>query len=199
VASASGPPENAQSAIHLANAIRDLARLAVGTTASDDVLARAAGSVEGLVATFRQHAQDSRYEQATRLSGEGTFVNHPMIGPANPCSPPIAMERDDGRLIGRVTFGTAQEGPPNCVYGGCIAAGFDAIVVMTAGINGLGGPTRSLSVRYRRPTPLNVPLRYEGRLGQREERWVVVEARLMAGDTVCAEATAEIAQASLPQ
>ncbi len=65
---------------------------------------------------------------------------------------------------------------------------------MTAGINGLGGPAGSLAVRYRRPTPLSVPLRYEGHISRVEERWVVVEGTLMNKDTVYAQATAEVAQ-----
>ena len=157
----------------------------------------AAETVEGLVATLGQHAEKSRYDQASRLSDAGTFVNHPMIGLANPCAPPIVVEANGGNFTGHVTFGTPHEGPPDCAYGGYIAAGFDAALLMTAGINGVGGPTRSLAVRYRRPTPLHVPLRYEGRIGRMEERWVVVEGSLMAGDTVCAEATGEVAQVPL--
>ena len=117
-----------------------------------------------------------------------------MIGQANPQSPPISVRTHDGELAGHVTFGTPQEGPPSCVYGGYIAAGFDAVLLMTAGLNGLGGPTKSLSVRYRRPTPLNVPLRYETRFSHAEERWVVIEGTLMDGNVVCASATAEVAQ-----
>jgi acyl-coenzyme A thioesterase PaaI-like protein len=191
---ASLPPERAQSPIRLASAIRELVRTVVGSTASDEALDRAATVVEDLVEALRPDASESRYEQAKRLGGSGTFLNHPMIGQANPLSPPISVEADEGIFTGHVTFGTAHEGPPGFAYGGYIAAGFDAALLMTAGVNGLGGPTRSLSVRYRRPTPLNVPLRYEARFSHAEERWVVVEGTLMAGDTVCASATAEVAQ-----
>jgi hypothetical protein len=197
VESASEPGAAAGPAVRLADAIRALARVTAGSRAPDAVLEAAAATIEGLVDGLGPAAETSRYDQAGRLSTDGTFANHPMIGPANPCSPPITMVADGGVLTGHVTFGTPHEGPPNCVYGGYIAAGFDAILLMTAGINGVGGPTRSLAVRYRRPTPLNVPLRYEGRLGRMEERWAVVEGRLMAGDTVCAEATGEVAQVPL--
>jgi hypothetical protein len=177
--------------------VRALARVTVGSDAPDAALERAAETIEDLVATLGDHAAKSRYDQASRLSDAGTFVNHPMIGLANPCAPPIVVEADHGNFTGHVTFGTPQEGPPHCAYGGYIAAGFDAALLMTAGINGVGGPTRSLAVRYRRPTPLHVPLRYQGRISRMEERWVVVEGTLMAGDTVCAEATAEVAQVPL--
>ena len=183
--------------MRLAAALRALTRVVVGSGAPDATLEHTAETLEGLIATLEPHAEKSRYEQAGRLSQHGTFANHPMIGLANPASPPIAVDANDGVLTGHVSFGTPQEGPPNCVYGGYIAAGFDAALLMTAGINGLGGPTRSLAVRYRRPTPLNVALRYEGRMDHVEDRWVVVAGRLMAGDTVCAEATAQVAQVPL--
>jgi Thioesterase superfamily len=195
--SAAHPGPQAQPAVRLADAIRALARVTAGSGAPDATLEAAAATIEGLVDTLTESAQTSRYPQAERLSTEGTFANHPMIGPANPCSPPIRMVADGGLLTGHVSFGTPQEGPPDCAYGGYIAAGFDAILLMTAGVNGVGGPTRSLSVRYRRPTPLNVPLRYEAKVSHVEERWVVVEGTLMADDTVCAQATAEVAQVPL--
>ncbi len=197
LASASAPGVDRPAAVRLAEALRALARVTVGSDAPDSALASAAETVEGLVAALGQHAEKSRYDQASRLSDAGTFVNHPMIGLANPCAPPIVVEANGGNFTGHVTFGTPHEGPPDCAYGGYIAAGFDAALLMTAGINGVGGPTRSLAVRYRRPTPLHVPLRYEGRIGRMEERWVVVEGSLMAGDTVCAEATGEVAQVPL--
>jgi len=196
-ASASGSGADSAAAIRLAQAVRALARVTVGSDAPESALQGAAETIEGLVATLGRHAAKSRYDQATRLSDAGTFVNHPMIGLANPCAPPIVVETRQGNLTGHVTFGTPQEGPPDCAYGGYIAAGFDAALLMTAGINGVGGPTRSLAVRYRRPAPLQVPLHYEGRISRMEERWVVVEGSLMAGDTVCAEATAEVAQVPL--
>jgi acyl-CoA thioesterase FadM len=195
--SASAPGPDGPAAIRLAEAMRALGRVAVGSDAPESALERAAATIEDLVATLGQHAARSRYDQAGRLSDKGTFVNHPMIGLANPSAPPIVVEADHGDFTGHVTFGTPHEGPPDCAYGGYIAAGFDAALLMTAGINGVGGPTRSLAVRYRRPTPLHVPLRYQGRIGRMEERWVVVEGSLMAGDTVCAQATAEVAQVPL--
>jgi hypothetical protein len=167
----------------------------VGSAAPDDVLDETAADVERLVEHLTAYARPSRYEQARAISGEGTFANHPMIGPANPCSPRIAMHIEGDRLVGDVSFGTPHEGPPGCGYGGYLAAGFDAILLMTAGINGLAGPTKALTVRYRRPTPLHVPLRYVGEIDAVEERVVRVRGALVDGDgTVYVEGTAEVAR-----
>lgn len=184
-------------AARLGDALRQLSRAVVGSGASDAQLHGAAAVVERLVDELAPHARSSRYEQAAALSSASTFANHPMIGPANSNSPRIQMEPDGERLVGHVTFATPQEGPPNCAYGGYIAAGFDAILLMTAGMNGLGGPTKSMQIRYRKATPLNQPLRYVGEIEGVDDRVTKVRGRLMAGDMVCAEGTAEAARTPL--
>jgi hypothetical protein len=189
------PPGAAAAAVRLGEALRLLNRSAVGSGAPDDVLENVAAEVERLTERLAPYARPSRYEQAQAVSGTGTFVNHPMIGPANPCAPRIAMRVDGDRLVGEVRFSTPQEGPPGCGYGGYLAAGFDAILLMTAGINGVGGPTKSLAVRYRRPTPLHTALRYLGQVDGIEERAVRVSGALVGDDgTVYVEGEAEIAR-----
>jgi len=176
-------------------AVRELNHALVGSVAPDAVLDAVAGEVERLVAALAPHARPSRYEQAETISGSGTFANHPMIGPANPCAPRIALRRGDDGLVGDVRFGTPQEGPPGCAYGGYLAAGFDAILLMTAGAAGLGGPTRSLGVRYRRPTPLHTALSYVGRVHEVEARATRVQGALVGPDgTVYVEGEAEVAR-----
>jgi hypothetical protein len=188
------PGASAAAATRLGASLRELNRVAVGSTAPDEVLDEVAAEIDRLTARIRPDARPSRYEQALAISGEGTFINHPMIGPANPCAPLIAMRVDDDRLVGEVTFGPPQEGPPGHGYGGYLAAGFDAILLMTAGINELGGPTKSMAIRYRLPTPLNVPLRYVAEIGNVEERVVHVHGRLVGDDdTVYVEGSAEVA------
>jgi hypothetical protein len=191
---AARPGPAASSAVRLAEALRDLADLAVGSSAPDEVLEDVAADLAGLQQVLAPYARPSRYEQAERIGTVGTFVNHPMVGSANPCAPPIVMRPDGERLTGDVQFGTAREGPPGCAYGGYIAAGFDAILLMAAGMNGVGGPTRRLEIRYRRPTPLNTPLRYESAIDSVEERVTRITGRLLAGDLVCAEGVAEVAR-----
>ena len=61
----------------------------------------------------------------------------------------------------------------------------------------VGGPTRRLSVRYRRPTPLNTALRYEAGIESVEDRVTRLSGRLMAGDIVCAEGSGEVARSGL--
>jgi hypothetical protein len=189
------PGPAALAAIRLGEALRALNRAVVGSMAPDALLDEVAVAVRGLADRLAPHARTSRYPQADAISGEGTFANHPMIGRANPCAPPIAMRVDGDRLVGDITFGTPQEGPPGCAYGGYLAAGFDAILLMTAGINGLAGPTKSLAVRYRRPTPLHAPIHYMGEVNGVEERVVRVRGALVDDEgTVYVEGAAEVAR-----
>jgi hypothetical protein len=197
VSAARQPPPEAAAAVRLGAAVRALAEATVGTSAPDHVLAQAAGEIERLTQLLQPYDAPSRYDQAIRQGGNGTFVNHPMIGPANGCAPPIALHPEGDRLVGELIFRTPQEGPPGCAYGGYIAAGFDAILLMTAGVNGQAGPTKSLSVRYRAPTPINTPLRYEAQMEAAEPRHGVVSGRLMAGDLICAEGRAEISRSRI--
>jgi len=187
--------EAAAHAIRLGEALRALNRAVVGSAAPAEVIDEVVAAVDGLTARLAPHARPSRYDQAQAISGTGTFVNHPMIGPANPCAPRIAMRVEGDGLVGEVVFSTPQEGPPGHGYGGYLAAGFDAILLMTAGINGLGGPTKSLAVRYRRPTPLHTPLRYVAHVHAVEERVVRVRGALVDADgTVYVEGEAEVAR-----
>ncbi|HZQ85091.1 MAG TPA: hotdog fold domain-containing protein [Acidimicrobiales bacterium] len=182
-------------AVRAGAAVRELNRALVGSTAPDDVLDAVTAEVERLVERLAPHARQSRYDQAQAISGSGTFANHPMIGPANPCAPPITLHRSEDGLVGDVRFGTPQEGPPGCAYGGYLAAGFDAILLMTAGAAGVGGPTRSLTVRYRKPTPLQSPLQYVGRVSEVAERSTHVKGALVGPDgTVYVEGEASVAR-----
>ena len=61
-------------------------------------------------------------------------------------------------IKGTVTFGSAYEGPPGHVHGGYVAAAFDELLGMTQSLGGMPGMTGTLTVRYRRPTPLRTEL-----------------------------------------
>ena len=84
------------------------------------------------------------------------YLDHSMnIGAYNPAFPEFAFtssERD--RATGTVTFPLNFEGPPGLVHGGFLGVFFDSVMQQHNCQEGLAGKTRSLNVRYRRPTPL---------------------------------------------
>ena len=116
-------------------------------------------------------------------------------GPGSPVSPPMAVEDfpDEGRCVGRVTVGKKHEGPPGLVHGGVLAILLDHVLARSARAAGHGGLTATLTVTYRRPVHLGVPLVLTGELGSVDGRRATATARLVAGDdpgTTPAEAEA---------
>lgn len=105
----------------------------------------------------------------------------------NPINPPLAIERDGATLTARVTLGLAYEGPPRCVHGGIIAHLFDQVLGYANVVNGIGAVTGSLTVRYRRPTPLETELRFDVSAATVTGRKAVTRATLTAEGVVTAE------------
>jgi acyl-coenzyme A thioesterase PaaI-like protein len=81
------------------------------------------------------------------------------------------------------------EGPPSCLHGGLIAAGFDEVLGFAQSLSGQPGMTGKLEVRYRSPTPLFEEVTYEGWLVKVDGRKIFTEGTLKAGDRLCAEAS----------
>jgi hypothetical protein len=187
-------PSDAAGAVRLSSAVRRLSAIVAASAVPDGELDDVAVVVEALIDRLQPSAETSRYALAERTGGpSGMFVNHPVIGVLNPCAPPLAVQPEGERLIGVATYGPPFEGPPGFVHGGHIAAGFDSMVVMSAGINGLAGMTRSLAIRYRRPAPLGVQLVYDGVVESTTDRSTVVRVVLRHGDDLCAECTGDVA------
>jgi acyl-coenzyme A thioesterase PaaI-like protein len=173
--------------------IDELAR----STASADAFAEAAAMVaraaDVLAAGSHGRPYDEPAEASLRDHQRNSFLYHsPFVGRLNPLAPPIAMRVEGAAphvvVVGDVQYGAAYEGPPGCVHGGFIAAGFDEVLGFTQSFSGQPGMTARLSVSYRSPTPLGQPLRYEGHLDRVEGRKIFVAATLHAGDRLCAEA-----------
>lgn len=199
LAAAMDPPPAAAAAVRLGSALRRLARAVTGSAAPDDLLEAAAAEVELIADRLEPHAGASRYPQSARLGSAGAgFLTHPFTGLVNPCSPALRLLPDGERMTGTVTWGTPFEGPPGYAHGGHISGAFDVLLTATAGMNGRGGLTRSLAVRYRRPAPLGRELRYESAVESSDGRTTVVRGQLADGDEVCAEGTAEIATGRRP-
>ncbi len=175
----------------LADAARLIIERLVATDAPDEVIARATTDLEAAAERFAGYRQGSLYgfaETANAGDLSAMFDHSPFIGSANPLAPPITLEVVDGRLLGRVVFGSAYEGPPGCVHGGYVAGAFDEFLGATQSLSGAPGMTGTLSIRYERPTPLHAELRLEGELDHIERRKIYCIGRMFAGDTLTATA-----------
>lgn len=176
----------------LADRVRALIETTVTSEAPVEALGAAAEAIDRALAALAPHAPTGppqRFPEPGPFTSPNDFMPFdPLIGRYSPMAPPIEMAWDDGKVLGRVTFGAAYEGPPGCVHGGVLAAAFDQVLNVANLMAGTPGPTVRLDLRYRRPTPLGAPLVFEAwPVGLRGKR-VHARGRLLHGDEVTAEA-----------
>lgn len=178
----------------LADATRLIIEHLMSTGAPEGALSAAADALTSIAADLDEFPHGSIYEGFAEAANSGTspqagFYDHsPLIGKANPLASPIEIAIEGDKVIGTATFGTAYEGPPGCVHGGFVAASFDEILGAAQSMSGLPAMTGTLTIRYRKPTPLHRELRFEGELVKVEGRKVFAAGRVYAGDTLTAEA-----------
>ena len=69
-----------------------------------------------------------------------------------------------------------------------MAAAFDEVLGSAQSLGGRPGMTGTLTIHYRRPTPLHTELRFEGRVDAGRRPQDVHRGTVHAGDRLCAEA-----------
>ncbi len=176
----------------LAAALRALIDASVATDAPASALAEAATAVQQALAMLAPHVptvRPPRFPNAVDVESPNDLMPFdPVIGRLSPIAPPIAFTWEDGRSVGRVRFGATYEGPPGCVHGGVIAAVFDQVLSIANLMSATPGPTVRLAIHYRKPTPLDASLVFEGWQERVEGRRVHTRGHLRHGDVVTAEA-----------
>lgn len=110
------------------------------------------------------HIQSLRFgEMVKRMQAEGFDARRlmpwsPLIGELNPVSPPLVFTAEGMRLLGRGRIPRHYVGPEDAVHGGIVAAVFDEIMAQVIMLNGVGGFTGTLTVRYHRPVPIDTDI-----------------------------------------
>ena len=125
------------------------------------------------------------------------YRDHSLFrGVRSPLAPPMAIstsEDDAGTpiVVGEARIDRGHEGPPGRIHGGYVAGLFDDVLSGTLGLVG-GGPalTARLQIRYRKPTPIDVDLRFEAWVERHSGRRLNAKARCLAEGEVTAEAEA---------
>lgn len=177
----------------LADATRTIIDELMRSSAADADFEQVSAMVVQAAELLRNQAHDRRYEGVAEASLAGIQENFisfsPFIGELNPLAPPIKVRfDDDNNVVGTCTYGAAYEGPPGCLHGGFIAAGFDEVLGFAQAFSGHPGMTGNLNISYRSPTPLFQEVRFVGRLDRIDGRKIYASATLSAGDRLCAEA-----------
>jgi hypothetical protein len=171
----------------LAGTVRVLVDATIRTTADDAEVRRVRDDLAALVARLRASQLPGpagiRYNDELRSWNWGNAV----MGAANAIAPPLHVVHDSAGCHADVVLGAAYEGPPGLVHGGVSAMLLDHIMGETASGMRRTTFTGTLTMRYRRGTPLG-PLRLEASIVREEGRKVFVAGSIADADGVTVEA-----------
>ena len=169
-------------------ALADLVtRTEVGADVLRDSVRRLREVAPALRASIRGLAEPASVDD---LMG-GVRMFNPVTGAGNPIAPPMRVEIGEDGVEGWCTLGHAYEGPPLYGHGGVSAMLIDQVLGHAAAATGHPGLTAELTVRYRRPVPLDVSLRIWGRVIETDGRRVSA----VGGITTAAEPDVPLVEA----
>ena len=185
--------EQAELARTLAGEMRGVVQALATQAPSADALRDALAATRELRRTLEAPRRPSWYE-----AGDPTrrlfFDKSPVSGEINAVAPTIRsaeFEVDGKRGIELETIMPRHyEGPPHGVHGGWVAALFDEVLGSAQKFAGTPGVTAILEVRYRRITPVDVPLRFRAWVEESEGRRIVARATCEARGELTADAKA---------
>jgi acyl-coenzyme A thioesterase PaaI-like protein len=185
----------------LGDSVRRLMDAAVLTTASDEELDAVITAVD-TISTLLGGAEGERlrdgmpWPEPARMR-RGDVPHNPVIGRANPLAPPMPIRvLADRSVVSEITMRPIHEGPPEALHGGWVASLLDQLLGMANAAAGVGGMTAELTIRYRKATPLNVPLTISARTDSVDGRKVFASGEIVAAGVVTAEAAAVFIQPS---
>ncbi len=102
------------------------------------------------------------------------------------------MERPEaegaGAYASPVTFSEHHQGGPGIVHGGIVGAALDEACGLLATWHRFPAVTARIAIRYRRPVPINRPLRISAHVVADRGRRIEIAAELHDGDELLAEA-----------
>ena len=109
-------------------------------------------------------------------------------GLSHPIAPELIVTADENGGTGEVVVGKLFEGGPGLVHGGVVALLIDHAMGCVAAQPDRPAMTVRLALRYRRPTPIEVPLTVAVRLDRTEGRQLHLSATIAARGEVTVEA-----------
>lgn len=189
------PPTAQRLAWHrLASAMRAVNEALMDMEAAETDLDAASEVIEQFAVSFEAMRKGHQHWGYAESSVAGTtramFDRSPIVGLGNPVAPPLNFRVEGEQVIGTGSFGLQYEGPPGSVHGGFVAAALDELLGRAQSIAGRPGMTGTLTVRYRKPTPLHVDLSLVARVDRVEGRKIFASGEVRHGDVLCAEAEA---------
>jgi acyl-coenzyme A thioesterase PaaI-like protein len=175
----------------LADAVRRLMDAAVLTDAADAEMRAVADALDAI--SEQLEGKDGiRLSHGTRWPSREKMVqgdrdHNPVAGPANPLAPPMLVTvGEDDEVSAELTMRPIHEGPPGGVHGGWVASLLDQLLGIANIASGNPAMTGELTIRYRKPTPIGVPLTLRARTDAVDGRRVHTSGEIVADGQVTA-------------
>jgi acyl-coenzyme A thioesterase PaaI-like protein len=186
----------------LAEVLRRLIRLSVSTAPPAEETARLTAQLNAVADQMERHRPENPLPRFMDPDEDGPPRPVPLggampydvvVGPFNPVAPPVVLDFEPPKALGRAVFDVTYEGAPGCVHGAVLAATFDIVLTAANAIAGATGPTVRLALRYKRPTLTDVEAVFEGWVTEVTDRRVFSKGRIVQDGIVTVEADGEFA------
>ncbi|MEO5664028.1 MAG: hotdog domain-containing protein [Nocardioides sp.] len=171
----------------IADATRRLADLSIRTRVSPEDAAIAHEHLEAAIALLGKDVDAEPYGVRYSRSGVTRAWGNAVVGIRNPIAPPLTIVSDEDGVSAEFELSAAYEGPPSLVHGGVSALVLDQLLGEAAAAAGKPGMTGTLTMRYRRGTPLGA-LRGEAHVDRIEGIKTYVVGHIADAEGVCVEA-----------
>src|SRR5215469_9498786 len=145
----------------LGEALRRLLDVVVRTGAPPEDMGAATAPIDGIAAKLATSTV-----RADRSVAAGSYRAHLSLvgGLSHPVAPQLQMEVDGDAGQGEVVLGPVFQGGPGLAHGGVLALLIDHAMGCVAAGPERPAMTARLTLHYRKPTPLGVPLTVSARL-----------------------------------
>jgi acyl-coenzyme A thioesterase PaaI-like protein len=174
----------------LAQVTRELMLATMTTEVDHAEVADVTAGLEALTTRLMKQATSGALGIQVAEDGAVRAHGNSVVGHRNPMAPPLQIDRyPDGKALSSFHLGPLYEGPPGLVHGGVCAMVLDQMLGEAAAAGGSPGMTGTLTVRYRRPTPLG-DLSAEAWIDHVEGYKTTVQGHLADAEGVTVEAEA---------
>lgn len=173
----------------LADSLRRLVDFAIRSRVPAEEIRGVTKEVEELVARLAADADEGPFGLRYTRDGRVRNYGNAVMGLRNAIAPPVVVQHDPEhkRAFAEFHLGAPYEGPPGMVHGGVSALLLDQVFGHAASLGGAPGMTGTLTIKYRRPTPLG-PLYIEGRIARVSGIKTTVVGHIADADGITVEA-----------
>ena len=173
--------------VRLGSAVRRLGHAVIGREVDIESMEEAIKALDVLSTNFEQGiarsrefsqfsaAHDTEVPDNTQLT---SHITRPGSGPGSPHGLEMQVHRRGDRVEATFIVGSSFEGAPARSHGGIVALAFDDAMGFMLNLLKTVAYTGQLTINYKAPTPLHVPLVIYAWLGQRDGRKIFLEAEL---------------------